>query len=97
MKKVETYSNWCEIDRLDGIDLEDGERITCQWPNGKKTKETIVLNKRSYTVNDMGHPWEVQVQEALIKASINGIECKIRLAGKDILCERIESKKATNK
>lgn len=89
MNKIEIYKNWCEIDQLNGINLEDGEVLKVKWPNGEITVETIILEKTSYQVSDHGHPWDVAVNRAYAQTECRGVKCLLRLSGKDILCERV--------
>jgi hypothetical protein len=89
MKKVETYSNWCYLDQLDGDTLEDGEGLRVRWPNGKETKEKAVVEKSSYMMSDMGSPYEMHVSKAFVEADVHGAKCLVRLVGQEIMCERI--------
>jgi hypothetical protein len=88
MKKVEIYSNWCYIDRLDEKPLKNGELLLVRWANGDETTETVVVKNHSYTISDMGSPWEVKVSEAYIENEVRGVKCLIRLAKENVLCER---------
>lgn len=92
MNKVETYSNWCEIDRLDGIDLVDGEFVHVLWPDGTETKGRVIVAKSSYEISDMGHPWTVPASKSYLKVKINGQYTQIALAGTNIKLERAKTR-----
>jgi|SRR6185369_3517450 len=98
MKKVITYSNWCEIDQLDGKPFKDGEWIRVQWPNGNKTRAKVHVENTSYRISDMGSPCDIPVSKAFVRVPYKGASARIRLAEhKDILCERIESSQGEKK
>ena len=48
MSKIECYSNWCYIDRLDGINLVDGERLEVTFPSGETLQVTCKIIDQSY-------------------------------------------------
>jgi hypothetical protein len=91
MKNVETYSNWCEIDQLDGVTLKDGEWLRVKWPDGTKTRAKVRVEQTSYRISDMGSPCDIPVSKAFVRVPYKGASARIRLAEhKDIKCERIE-------
>lgn len=82
MNKIETYSNWCYIDRLGGRDLLDGELIELQWPDGGPTEIVRVNIDRPYqTYSDHGHVYEMPVAKAFVTAEHRGAPVKIYIAG----------------
>lgn len=92
MNKVEEYSNWCYVDQLDGETLEDGEKIICLFPDGKKSEYQVKVDNSSYMISDHGSPWEVHVSKAYIGIEYNGVPARIRLYDSGILCERLNEK-----
>lgn len=81
MSRIERYSNWCEIDRLDSIDLKEGEFLQVFWPNGDIEILVCGINSHSYTISDHGHPYSVPVREAYIHANYKGQPIKVELLG----------------
>lgn len=89
MKKVITYSNWCEIDQLDGKDLENGEWLRVKWPDGSITRAKVRVEKTIYSISDMGSPCDIPVSRAYVRVPHRGASARIRLAeNKKIKCER---------
>lgn len=93
MKKVEIYSNWCESDSLNDIILRDGEKIRVQWFDGTITEEQVTIMCSSYNVSDHGSIYAVPIDKAYIQVFYKGIPALIRLAGTELLCERVASVK----
>ncbi len=82
MNKIEHYSNWCEIDRLDGKDIEDGEKLRIKWPDGTITKETVRVEADSYSMLEQGGAYtDIPTKEAYIevKDTIHGLKVKHKL------------------
>ena len=90
MNPVKTDQSWRGVDQLDKKDIMDGERFRIKWMDNSITEELIKLDKSSYMVSDMGHPWEIQVRKAYIDVNYKGAKAKLYLAeNQKILCERI--------
>ena len=90
MNPVKTDRSWRDVDQLDKKDIVDGEKFRIKYPDNSITEESIKLDKSSYTVSDMGHPWEILVRKAYIDIDYKGAKAKLYLAENDkILCERV--------
>lgn len=74
-----TYSDWCDFDRLGETHLKDGSKVEILWPNKKVTKHTLKVRKSSYEVSDMGSPYTVPVTTAYIKTKYNGTENTVKV------------------
>lgn len=81
MGRIITYSNWCYIDRLDGIDLKDGERLWVKFPNGERIQITCSIHASKQVVLDMGRPYEMPVRRAYLKTKWKGQQCMVELVG----------------
>lgn len=81
MNKIERYSNWCYIDRLDGTDLVDGETLIIKWPDGQFQQTKIVVQRESQSYQDHGHTGEIPVSTAYILAYHRGVQVKVPLVG----------------
>lgn len=82
MSKVTTYSNWCEIDQLDGKDIVDGETLLVKWPDG--TKEVYEARVKKWSVPMMeqgGHTWNTPHSQAFVLVRYRGKLVEIALAG----------------
>lgn len=88
-KPIETYRNWCDYDRLDGVDLWNGEPLLLKMPDGTERECTVVLKESSYRISDMGSPYDVPVKTAYVEVPVNGAVAKMRLAGQGILAKRL--------
>jgi hypothetical protein len=96
MNKVKTDHNWREVDILDEEEIQHLERLRIQWADGTVSEEIVEVHKSSYTISDHGSPWEVRVSKAYIPINYKGITALVRLAGQNILAERIDKvKKST--
>jgi len=93
MKKIERYSNWCEIDRLDGVDLQDGEQLKVQWEDGTISIETVFVDKFHQRMSEQGGYYDVPYSIAHIYANCRGTKTPIKLIDSNIKCERINAPK----
>lgn len=80
-KKVETDGNWCEIDKLNGKQLKDGEKLIIQFADGTEETHSITVLEDSRQVSDMGNPWTIPISRAFIKIKYHGTEKPIRIVG----------------
>jgi hypothetical protein len=87
--KVETYENWCNIDRLNDKEFVNGEAVEVQWPDGTTTTEKIVYDKDSKVLNDAGEDYLARDYKAFIKADVRGSKVKVPLRKSDILLRRL--------
>jgi len=69
-EKVVVYSNWCYIDQLAGIDLQDGERVAVRWPDGTVTKETVGVDSSTEETTDHGHRCPIPIRKSYIDLPI---------------------------
>lgn len=81
--KIEKKDNWgnmyYSLPRKDEkIDFTQNQKIRVQWPNGKRTTETITLYTWNETVSDHGHNYSVTSMLPEIKFKMYGHEVKIR-------------------
>lgn len=81
MSKIECYSNWCYIDRLDGINLVDGERLEVTFPSGETLQVTCKIIDQSYDEMEMGRPTRIPVHRAYIQTKWKGQPCNVSLTG----------------
>lgn len=84
-----TYSNWCWIDRLNGLDFVDGEPVRVLWPDGSVTSEKIRYNKGATPYNDMGHTYDGLDYRAFIDIVARGVKIAIPLRDSEIKLKRI--------
>jgi hypothetical protein len=90
---IEAYhADWCDIDRLDKIPLENGERLQILWPDGSKQYITIEVIKSSFEYGDMGHIYSGPRSKAYYNTKYNGLKITIPLCDKRILVKRVKSK-----
>lgn len=88
MTEVTTYSNWCEWDQLDGVNLEHDEAIRLRFPDGHEAEISVRLNSFSREESDMGPPCTIPHRIAYVDLKIHGVTASVRLAGSGILVER---------
>lgn len=72
-------TDWCEIARIDGVDIKDGERLRIQFPDGLIGEFTVHLEHCDYETNDMGHRVTIPVTHAAIAGNMYGLRHLIRL------------------
>lgn len=87
MKKIERYNNWCEIDRLDGVDIKDKERLRVKFPNGEILEITVSVFFSSYEISDMGTPYTIPCYKAYLETKWKGQECLVPLV--ELEAERV--------
>lgn len=90
MKQITRYSNWCEYDQLDGVDLVDGEHLLVEWPDGNKERVTIRVMTDSYETSDMGHRCDIPTKTAHVVKDVNGVAVKVPLLG--VKAKRVKCK-----
>lgn len=91
MEKVKRYSNWCEIDRLNGIDLIDGEKLKIKWEDGSTSIEVIKVEKYIDKILEQGGYSDIQYSIAYVPIKFKGTKSFIGLSGTKIECERINT------
>lgn len=80
MSRIWTYNNWCHYDRLDDLDLLDGERLIVTFPNGETLEVTCSIKKSSYTtIEQGGHRTEIPVRKAVLNTKWKGVEVQVPL------------------
>jgi hypothetical protein len=87
MMPIVTESNWGSTESLDGLQLQIGEPLRIQWPNGSITETAIAISVRHETVSDHGHPAQVSYHEAYVVIDYHGAKVKVPVAG--LLAERL--------
>lgn len=88
MNRIERYSEWCSIDRLDGKDLVHGEKLILRWPDGKLQQTEIVVEKNGYEISDHGAPYTAIRSHAFIAITFRGISVNVPLVGLE--AQRVE-------
>lgn len=83
MSKIERYSNWCWIDRLDGVDLKDGEMLFVRFPDGHHEGITCIVKPRKVSVQDMGSKYDAPESLAFFKIEYHGVTTLVPLVGLD--------------
>ena len=80
MNRIERYLNWCSIDRLDGLDLNDGELLIVAWPDGQLQQVQICVARRTFS---HGNPCDGEGIEshAFAVAYHRGVQVKVPLLG----------------
>lgn len=81
MSKIKHHSDWSSWDELDGKELEDGECLRIEWPNGRITEENICIHKGINHTSDHGHPCTYKKYHAYVNVTANGIATQVRIVG----------------
>ncbi len=82
MSKVEAYKNWfCDIDRLDEIDLKEGEDLELTFPDGTVERVQVLLHSEKQTYTDHGHTYSMTVSKAYFTLDYHGWEMDCPLEG----------------
>jgi len=76
------YSNWCEIVRLDGADLVNGEKLEIQFEDGSVETHKIRVRKSSYTAQDHSQTCTIPVTQAFITLDYRGTKTQVELTRK---------------
>lgn len=79
--KIKTYSNWCEIDQLDGTDLQHGEKLKIQFPDGSEEDHFVEVRQYQSYVEDMGRGTYIPNSEAYVTLKYNGFKIRTRAVG----------------
>lgn len=79
MEKIKRYSNWCEVDQLDGVDLKNNEVLKLKFPDGKVRKTKIKVKKTKEFVSDHGHSEQIPVSEAFIEIAQFGAKALVSI------------------
>lgn len=79
--KVNTYSNWCYIDQLDGEDLKHEEVLKITFPDGHSIKQKIIVETSKETTSDMGHPYDLPIKKAFVQIIFHGKKINVSLVG----------------
>ena len=88
-KRCVTYSNWCCIDKLDGEEFANGEKVYAKWPDGGVTREKIRYVKGTDVVYDMGHNYDAPDYRAFIDVTFRGVKVAVPLRNSKIRLKRI--------
>lgn len=81
MSRIERYSNWCWIDRLDGVDLKNGEQLLVRWPDGILQDVRCVVVQRTVDVQDMGNTYGAAESFAYAEIDHHGVKARVPLVG----------------
>lgn len=80
MPAITVYSNWCYFDRLEDRDLEHGERVAVQWPDGSTTEHDVEIVRSHTPIMDHGHNYDAPIKEAFVSLDHRGTSVRVRLA-----------------
>jgi hypothetical protein len=81
MNKIERYSQWCEIDRLEGVDVKNGELLFVRFPNGHAQGVTAVVKVRNTSVSEQGGQYTMRESIAYAEAEYHGVKILVPLVG----------------
>lgn len=81
MNRIECYSNWCWIDRLDGVDLKHGERLLVRFPDGHELPIECVIEQKTVPISDHGSRFDATSSRAFAEIYFHGVPCKLPLVG----------------
>lgn len=73
--------NWCSIDRLDGNDLKDGDRLILKWPDGQMQSVVIIVERKSVMYPDHGGSFKVTESHAYVVAYHRGVRVQVPIVG----------------
>ena len=88
MTKIEVYSDWCSYDRLDGIDLQDGEMLEIEWPDGVRETCMVKIKTTSYRHIEHGSFFDEPIRESYFELDIHGMKVPLFLRNTNILARR---------
>ena len=79
VNKITAYKDWCDIDRLDGLDLENGELLHVEFPD--RTLVSVITTVKKWHVG--GGPGEARLpySKASIPVEYHGVAIDLPLAG----------------
>ncbi len=66
MSRITPGGNWADNDRLDDVELKDGERLRITWPNDTVSEHVIQIKKETHTISDMGSPYTISSNRAFV-------------------------------
>lgn len=82
MSKILAHTaDYCDIDRLDGVDLVDGEKLKVTFPDGKTKKVKVSLHESTQPYSDHGHVYTMPVKKAHFTLDYHGHELDFPLEG----------------
>ncbi len=87
--RVEVYSNWCSIDQLDGVALQNGDRLRVRWPDGREEVVAVTVVDESYEGSDHGHSCRIFVSRAYHSFAHHGVIARVPLVGLEARREKI--------
>lgn len=79
--KIYCYSNWCELARLNGEDLVDGELLLVDFPNWGATREMFIKVTVVKSRVDLGREGSITQTEAFYAADYLGVPVMVPLIG----------------
>lgn len=81
MNKIECYSNWCWIDRLDGVDLKNGELLFVRFPDGHAQGVECIVETKTVRVSEQGGHYDAPSMRAFAEIIYHGVPVKLPLVG----------------
>lgn len=81
MSLITTYKDYCEIDRLDGVDLANGDRLRLTFPDGSVVDAEIGVAVSSYKSQSGNQSETIRVRKAYIDEVVRGVSTRVYLAG----------------
>jgi hypothetical protein len=82
MNRIECYSNWCWIDRLDGTDLKHGELLFVRFPDGHAQGVECVVEVKTVPIPEQGSGhYDAYSSRAFAEIDYHGVAVRIPLTG----------------
>lgn len=81
LRPILSGGNWCRRDELDGVPIQDGERLDLEWPDGTREDVLVTVEATNSTISDMGHPYELNERSVYVVIDYHGARGKIRILG----------------
>jgi hypothetical protein len=81
MNKIERHSNWSYFDRLDGVVLKNGERLSVRFPDGFFSEIVVRVVERSIPISDHGHTYDGTESFAFVELDHHGVVALVPLVG----------------
>ena len=91
MGKVERgggASGWAEYDQLDGVTLEEGEKVSVLFPDSSLEYMTVTTKSFRQREMDMGTWTTIPVIQAYVEIDYKGLPIQVRLVNKALRVER---------
>ncbi len=89
MGKVRVGGSWAAHDQLDGVTLEDGEKVTVLFPDDSLEYMKVEVDSSIMEESDMGQTTlELPVSKAFVTIDYKGLFIRVRLVNESLVVER---------